>query len=132
MKNTMARYVHHICVHKPSVGMHKRKFLGVLPWTSCRGVTAPLQTRRQGVLPCGASHGKNITHIEHYPSCCFISTQEVLREIIHFYIPIIPICSLHQENFLVLTNFVNAFTKFFKVSNFDSNTFFSSNIFLTK
>jgi hypothetical protein len=43
-----------------------------------------------------------------------------------------PMDPLHQENFSVLTDFVNESATFFKVSTFISDTFFSSIMSLTK
>jgi hypothetical protein len=43
-----------------------------------------------------------------------------------------PMDPLHQENFLMLIDFVNESATLFKVSNFISDTFFSSIMSLTK
>jgi len=75
---------------------------------------------------------KNIKHTQHSPTCYFLCihgfiglhTQQ-LRETIH-------IVSLHQENFLVLTKFVDESATFFKVSTFTNNTFLSSTMSLSQ
>ena len=92
-----------------------------------RGGSAPLLSPR---LTTWASHGKNITKPNILPLVFF--PQGATRELSHLSSPVMPIISLHQENFLELTNFANASAVFFKVSTFTSNTFLSSIISFTK
>ena len=75
---------------------------------------------------------KNIKHTQHYPTHCFLCIHGFVglhnqqsRETIH-------IVSLHQENFLVLTKFVDESATFFKVSTFTNNTFLSSTMSLSQ
>ena len=101
------------------------------PATQCtqrRGGSAPLLNPR---LTTWSSHGKNITQPNIFPLVVFFP-QGAIRELSHLSSPAMPIVYLHQENFSKLTDFVNAFVVFFKVSTFTSNTFLSSTISLTK
>jgi len=61
----------------------------------------------------------------HSPTCCFPSTHGFRGELRHWSSLAMPIFSLHQENFLVLTNFVNEFTTFFKCPPLPTTHFFS-------
>jgi hypothetical protein len=78
------------------------------------------------------THAKNITHTQHSPTCCFLCIQGSRGLYSQQSRATMPIVTLHQENFSVLTDFVNESAAFFKVSTFSSNTFFSSTMSLTK
>jgi hypothetical protein len=78
------------------------------------------------------TRAKNITHTQHSPTCCFLCTQGVTGLHSQQSRATMPMDPLHQENFSVLTNFVNESATFFKVSTFISDTFFSSIMSLTK
>jgi hypothetical protein len=78
------------------------------------------------------SRAKNITHTQHSPTCCFLCTQGVTGLHSQQSRAAMPMDPLHQENFSVLTDFVNESATFFKVSTFISDTFFSSIMSLTK
>ena len=63
-------------MHKTWVGLHtKKNFIGALPWTPTVGAATPLVTPllhpTQRTVR-GASRGKNITHTQHSPTCCFL------------------------------------------------------------
>jgi hypothetical protein len=78
------------------------------------------------------THAKNITHTQHSPTCCFLCIQGVTGLHSQKSRATMPMDPLHQENFSVLTDFVNESATFFKVSTFISDTFFSSIMSLTK
>jgi hypothetical protein len=78
------------------------------------------------------TRAKNITHTQHSPTCCFLCTQGVTGLHSQQSKATMPMDPLHQENFSVLTDFVNESATFFKVSTFISDTFFSSIMSLTK
>jgi hypothetical protein len=78
------------------------------------------------------ARAKNITHTQHSPTCCFLCTQRVTGLHSQQSRATMPMYPIHQENFSVLTDFVNEFATFFKVSTFISDTFFSSIMSLTK
>jgi hypothetical protein len=78
------------------------------------------------------TRAKNITHTQHSPTCCFLCTHGVTGLHSQQSKAAMPMDPLHQENFSVLTDFVNEFATFFKVSTFISDTFFSSIMSLTK
>jgi len=78
------------------------------------------------------TRAKNITHTQHSPTCCFLCTQGVTGLHSQQSRAAMPMDPLHQENFSVLTDFVNESATFFKVSTFISDTFFSSIMSLTK
>jgi hypothetical protein len=90
----------------------------------------PLRTRhrRSDTTTCA----KNITHTQHSPTCCFLCTQGVTGLHSQQSRATMPMDPLHQDNFSVLTDFVNESATFFKVSTFISDTFFSSIMSLTK
>jgi hypothetical protein len=122
--------------------MSSRKYVG--PVEICRpekkkfggaaGGSAPLQGGPPPLTPLRARHrrshtttrAKNITHTQHSPTCCFLCTQGVTGLHSQQSKATMPMDPLHQENFSVLTDFVNESATFFKVSTFISDTFFSS------
>jgi hypothetical protein len=111
----------------------KKKISGALPPNPCRGLHPPLtplrtQCRRSDTT----TRAKNITHTQHSPTCCFLCTQGVTGLHSQQSRATMPMDPLHQENFSVLTDFVNESATFFKVSTFISDTFFSSIMSLTK
>jgi hypothetical protein len=67
------------------------------------------------------TRAKNITHTQHSPTCCFLFIQGVTGLHSQQYRATMPMDPLHQENFSVLTDFVNESATFFKVSTFISN-----------
>jgi hypothetical protein len=90
----------------------------------------PLRARRR--RSDTTTRAKNITHTQHSPTCCFLCTQGVTGLHSQQSKAAMPMDPLHQENFSVLTDFVNESATFFKVSTFISDTFFSSIMSLTK
>jgi hypothetical protein len=78
------------------------------------------------------TRAKNITHTQHSPTCCFLCTQGVTGLHSQQSRAAMSMDPLHQENFSVLTDFVNESATFFKVSTLISDTFFSSIMSLTK
>jgi hypothetical protein len=90
----------------------------------------PLRARRR--RSDTTTRAKNITHTQHSPTCCFLCTQGVTGLHSQQSRAAMPMDPLHQENFSVLTDFVNESATFFKVSTFISDTFFSSIMSLTK
>jgi hypothetical protein len=90
----------------------------------------PLHARRR--RSDTTTRAKNITHTQHSPTCCFLCTQGVTGLHSQQSRATMPMDPLHQENFSVLTDFVNESATFFKVSTFISDTFFSSIMSLTK
>jgi hypothetical protein len=115
----------------------RKKNSGVLPPNPRAGGFAPLhppltplhaQRRHSDTTTCV----KNITHTQHSPTCCFLCTQGVIGLHSQQSRATMPMDPLHQENFSVLTDFVNESATFFKVSTFISDTFFSSIMSLTK
>jgi hypothetical protein len=90
----------------------------------------PLRARRRHSDT--TTRAKNITHTQHSPTCCFLCTQGVTGLHSQQSRATMPMDPLHQENFSVLTDFVNESATFFKVSTFISDTFFSSIMSLTK
>jgi hypothetical protein len=120
-------------------------FSGVLPPNPRAGGSAPLHSPRGGLVAppltplCArrrrsdtTTRAKNITHTQHSPTCCFLCTQGVTGLHSQQSRATMPMDPLHQENFSVLTDFVNEFATFFKVSTFISDTLFSSIMSLTK
>jgi hypothetical protein len=113
----------------------KKKIRGRCPFRA--GGSAPLHPP---LTPLRARHrrsdtttrAKNITHTQHSPTCCFLCTQGVTGLHSQQSRATMPMDPLHQENFSVLTDFVNESATFFKVSTFISDTFFSSIMSLTK
>jgi hypothetical protein len=103
---------------------NRRKYVG--PKKNFRGQRA--RRRRSGTT----TRAKNITHTQHSPTCCFLCTQGVTGLHSQQSRATMPMDPLHQENFSVLTDFVNESATFFKVSTFISDTFFSSIMSLTK
>jgi hypothetical protein len=115
----------------------KKKFRGRCPRTPARGAPppctpplTPLRARRR--RSDTTTRAKNITHTQHSPTCCFLCTQGVTGLHSQQSRAAMPMDPLHQENFSVLTDFVNESATFFKVSTFISDTFFSSIMSLTK
>jgi hypothetical protein len=70
------------------------------------------------------THAKNITHTQHSPTCCFLCIQGSRGLYSQQSRATMPIVTLHQEKFSMLTNFINESATFFKVSTFSSNTSF--------
>ena len=117
------------------VGSARRKYIGLKKKNSgalppCTPPLTPLRTRHK----CSntTTRAKNITHTQHSPTCCFLCTQGVTGLHSQQSRAAMPMDPLHQENFSVLTDFVNESATFFKVSTFISDTFFSSIMSLTK
>jgi hypothetical protein len=114
----------------------KKKNSGALPPNPRAGGSAPhppltpLRARRR--RSDTTTRAKNITHTQHSPTCCFLCTQGVTGLHSQQSRATMPMDPLHQENFSVLTDFVNESATFFKVSTFISDTFFSSIMSLTK
>jgi hypothetical protein len=79
-----------------------------------------------------ATRANNITHTQHSPTFCFLCIQGVTGLHSQQSRATMPMDPLHQEKFSVLTDFVNESATFLKVSTFINNTFFSSNMSLTK
>jgi hypothetical protein len=102
----------------------KKKFRGLRP------PLTPLRARRR--RSDTTTRAKNITHTQHSPTCCFLCTQGVTGLHSQQSRAAMPMDPLHQENFSVLTDFVNESATFFKVSTFINDTFFSSIMSLTK
>jgi hypothetical protein len=142
------KYVGPAIICRPETGENmsaqKKIFSGALPPNPRRGA-APLHPPRGGLAappltPLRARHrrsntttrAKNITHTQHSPTCCFLCTQGVTGLHSQQSRATMPMDPLHQENFSVLTDFVNESATFFKVSTFISDTFFSSIMSLTK
>jgi hypothetical protein len=96
-----------------------------------KGVIAPLRARCN-IEDTKSSHAKNITHTQHSPTCCFLCIQGVTWLHSQQSRATMPMDPLHQENFSVITSFVNESATFFKVSTFNNNTLFSSTMSLTK
>jgi hypothetical protein len=115
------------------VGPKKKFFGGAAPEPPAGGSTpplTPLRARRR--RSDTTTRAKNITHTQHSPTCCFLCTQGVTGLHSQQSRAAMPMDPLHQENFSVLTDFVNESATFFKVSTFISDTFFSSIMSLTK
>ena len=111
----------------------KKKFRGHCPRTPARGARPPLNPpRARRRRSDTTTRAKNITHTQHSPTCCFLCTQGVTGLHSQQSRAAMPMDPLHQENFSVLTDFVNESATFFKVSTFISDTFFSSIMSLTK
>jgi hypothetical protein len=114
----------------------KKKIRGRCPRTPAGGLPlpppplTPLRARRR--RSDTTTRAKNITHTQHSPTCCFLCTQGVTGLHSQQSRATMPMDPLHQENFSVLTDFVNESATFFKVSTFISDTFFSSIMSLTK
>jgi hypothetical protein len=131
------KYVGLAIICRPETGENmsaqKKKFGGVAPKPPRGGLhppLTPLRTRRRRSNT--TTHAKNITHTQHSPTCCFLCTQGVTGLHSQQSRAAMPMDPLHQENFSVLTDFVNESATFFKVSTFISDTFFSSIMSLTK
>jgi hypothetical protein len=111
----------------------KKIFRGRCPRTPARGARPPLTPpRARRRRSDTTTRAKNITHTQHSPTCCFLCTQGVTGLHSQQSRAAMPMDPLHQENFSVLTDFVNESATFFKVSTFISDTFFSSIMSLTK
>jgi hypothetical protein len=111
----------------------KKNFRGRCPRTPAWGAPpplTPLRARRR--RSDTTTRAKNITHTQHSPTCCFLCTQGVTGLHSQQSRATMPMDPLHQENFSVLTDFVNESATFFKVSTFINDTFFSSIMSLTK
>jgi hypothetical protein len=108
----------------------EKKNSGALPPNPCTPPLTPLRARRR--RSDTTTRAKNITHTQHSPTCCFLCTQGVTGLHSQQSRATMPMDPLHQENFSVLTDFVNESATFFKVSTFISDTFFSSIMSLTK
>jgi hypothetical protein len=108
----------------------QKKISGALPPNPGTGGSTPLRAQRR----CSdtTTRAKNIKHTQHSPTCCFLCTQGVTGLHSQQSRATMPMDPLHQENFSVLTDFVNESATFFKVSTFISDTFFSSIMSLTK
>jgi hypothetical protein len=120
-----------------NMSAQKKKIRGRCPRTPTRGAPppctpplTPLRARRR--RSDTTTRAKNITHTQHSPTCCFLCTQGVTGLHSQQSRAAMPMDPLHQENFSVLTDFVNESATFFKVSTFISDTFFSSIMSLTK
>jgi hypothetical protein len=120
-----------------NMSAQKKNFRGRCPRTPARGAPppctpplTPLRARRR--RSDTTTRAKNITHTQHSPTCCFLCTQGVTGLHSQQSRAAMPMDPLHQENFSVLTDFVNESATFFKVSTFISDTFFSSIMSLTK
>jgi hypothetical protein len=118
-------------------------FRGHCPRTPTRGAPPPCTPQGGAPPPLTPLHArrrrsdtttcaKNITHTQHSPTCCFLCTQGVTGLHSQQSRETMPMDPLHQENFSVLTDFVNESATFFKVSTFISDTFFFSIMSLTK
>jgi hypothetical protein len=119
-----------------NMSAQKKNFGGAAPEPPHRGpaplhppLTPPRTRRRRSDT---TTRAKNITHTQHSPTCCFLCTQGVTGLHSQQSRAAMPMDPLHQENFSVLTDFVNESATFFKVSTFISDTFFSSIMSLTK
>jgi hypothetical protein len=110
-----------------NMSAQKKNFSGALPLHP--PLTPPHARRRRSDT---TTRAKNITHTQHSPTCCFLCTQGVTGLHSQQSRAAMPMDPLHQENFSVLTDFVNESATFFKVSTFISDTFFSSIMSLTK
>jgi hypothetical protein len=130
------KYVGPAIICRPETGENmsaQKKNFGALPPNPRAGGSAPctpLRARRR--RSDTTTRAKNITHTQHSPTCCFLCTQGVTGLHSQQSRAAMPMDPLHQENFSVLTDFVNESTTFFKVSTFISDTFFSSIMSLTK
>jgi hypothetical protein len=134
------KYVGPAKICRPETGENmsaqKKKFRGRCPRTPGGGSAplhpplTPLRARRR--RSDTTTRAKNITHTQHSPTCCFLCTQGVTGLHSQQSRATMPMDPLHQENFSVLTDFVNESATFFKVSTFISDTFFSSIMSLTK
>jgi hypothetical protein len=131
------KYVGLAMICRPETGENmsaqKKKIQGHCPRTPARGAPPPCtplpaQRRRSDTT----TRAKNITHTQHSHTCCFLCTQGVTGLHSQQSKAAMPMDPLHQENFSVLTDFVNESATFFKVSTFISDTFFSSIMSLTK
>jgi hypothetical protein len=130
------KYVSLAIICRPETGENmsaqKKIFRGRCPRTPAGGpppCTPPRAWRRRSDT---TTRAKNITHTQHSPTCCFLCTQGVTGLHSQQSRAAMPMDPLHQENFSVLTDFVNESATFFKVSTFISDTFFSSIMSLTK
>jgi hypothetical protein len=126
------KYVGPAIICRPETGENmsaQKKFLGGAAPEPCPPLT-PLRARRR--RSDTTTRAKNITHTQHSPTCCFLCTQGVTGLHSQQSRAAMPMDPLHQENFSVLTDFVNESATFFKVSTFISDTFFSSIMSLTK
>jgi hypothetical protein len=134
------KYVGPAIICRPETGENmsaQKNFLGGAAPEPPRGGPTPLhppsyppRTRRR--RSDTTTRAKNITHTQHSPTCCFLCTQGVTGLHSQQSRAAMPMDPLHQENFSVLTDFVNESATFFKVSTFISDTFFSSIMSLTK
>jgi hypothetical protein len=135
------KYVGPAIICRPETGENmsaqKKKFRGRCPrpphppgGAPLHPPLTPLRARRR--RSDTTTRAKNITHTQHSPTCCFLCTQGVTGLHSQQSRAAMPMDPLHQENFSVLTDFVNESATFFKVSTFISDTFFSSIMSLTK
>jgi hypothetical protein len=130
------KYVGPAIICRPETG-ENMFFSGALPPNPRAGGSAPLHPpltplRARRRRSDTTTRAKNITHTQHSPTCCFLCTQGVTGLHSQQSRAAMPMDPLHQENFSVLTDFVNESATFFKVSTFISDTFFSSIMSLTK
>jgi hypothetical protein len=89
----------------------------------------PLRARRNIDI---ITRENNIKNTQHSPTYIFLFIQGVKGLHSQQYREAMPMDPLHQDNFSVLTDFVNEYETFFKASTFINNTFFSSTMSLTK
>jgi hypothetical protein len=116
-----------------NMSAQKKIFGGAAPEPPRGGLRPPLTPLRARRRRSNTTtRAKNITHTQHSPTCCFLCTQGVTGLHSQQSRAAMPMDPLHQENFSVLTDFVNEYATFFKVSTFISDTFFSSIMSLTK
>jgi hypothetical protein len=122
-----------ICRPGENMSAQTKFFGGAAPEPPQGGLRPPLTPLRARCRRSDTTtRAKNITHTQHSPTCCFLCTQGVTRLHSQQSRAAMPMDPLHQENFSVLTDFVNESATFFKVSTFISDTFFSSIMSLTK
>jgi hypothetical protein len=131
------KYVGPAIICRPETGENmsaqKKIFGGAAPEPPRGGLRPPLTPLRARCRRSDTTtRAKNITHTQHSPTCCFLCTQGVTGLHSQQSRATMPMDPLHQENFSVLTDFVNESATFFKVSTFISDTFFSSIMSLTK
>ena len=120
-----------ICRPGENMSARKKKFGGAAPEPPREGLRPPLTPLRARCKRSNTTtRAKNITHTQHSPTCCFLCTQGVTG--LHSQQPraVMPMDPLHQENFSVLTTFVNEPAIFSKLYTFNINTFFSSTMSL--
>jgi hypothetical protein len=130
------KYVGPSKICRPETGENmsaqKKIFRGAAPQPPCGGSAPCTPPSYPPVMSDTTTRAKNITHTQHSPTCCFLCTQGVTGLHSQQSKATMPMDPLHQENFSMLTDFVNESATFFKVSTFISDTFFSSIMSLTK